>query len=112
MEAQLACGQMETTLTDSTFILATLRELHQQLRDEFAISQIGVYGSFARDEQTAKSDIDLVFSTENGHSLSLGEREKLYRLLRRKLGRKLDLVNEKVMNPFVKYAMQKDVIYV
>lgn len=103
---------METQQIDSTFILATLSELKQRLQAEFAVCQIGLYGSFARNEQSPTSDVDLVFTVENNRYLSLAEREKLYRILRRKLGRKLDLVNEKVMNPFVKYAMQKDVIYV
>nr|ARK10712.1 hypothetical protein A6C57_10435 [Fibrella sp. ES10-3-2-2] len=97
---------------DSTFILATMSELKQRLQAEFAVCQIGLYGSFARNEQSPASDIDLVFAVEDNRYLSLAEREKLYRILRRKLGRKLDLVNEKVMNPFVKYAMQKDVVYV
>ncbi|MBO0939421.1 nucleotidyltransferase domain-containing protein [Fibrella sp. HMF5335] len=103
---------METTAIDSDFILTTLKSLNQRLRDEFAISQIGLYGSFARNEQTPSSDIDLVFSVADSHFLSISERERLQRILRRRLGRKLDLANEKMMNPFVKYAMQKDVIYV
>ena len=97
---------------NSAFILATLKELSKRLRDEFAICHIGLYGSFARNEQSPDSDIDLVFAIDDSRYLSLTEREKLYRLLRRKLGRRPDLVNEKVMNPFVKYSMQKDVIYV
>ncbi|MBO0949514.1 nucleotidyltransferase family protein [Fibrella forsythiae] len=103
---------MTTQLIDSTFILTILSELKQRLQAEFAVCQIGLYGSFARNEQSPASDIDLVFAVEENRYLSLAEREKLYRLLRRKLGRKLDLVNEKVMNPFVKYTMQKDVLYV
>lgn len=103
---------MDTTSIDSVFILAALSSLRQRLREEFAISQIGLYGSFARNEQTPNSDIDLVFSVADNHFLSITERERLQRILRRRLGRKLDLVNEKVMNPLVKYTMQKDVIYV
>lgn len=103
---------MTTQQIDASFILTTLKELSVRLHDDFAVSQIGLYGSFARNEQSPDSDIDLVFSVEDNRYLSLTDRDKLYRLLRRKLGRKLDLVNEKVMNPFVKYAMQKEVIYV
>jgi uncharacterized protein len=66
---------MTTQQIDSTFILTTLSKLKQRLQAEFAVCQIGLYGSFARNEQSPASDIDLI--------------------------------NEKVMNPFVKYAMQK-----
>lgn len=103
---------MEATTIDQEFILQTLAAHKEQLRLEFGIAQIGLYGSFARNEQTAKSDIDLVYTVEEGHSLGLVERDRLHRILRRKLGRKLDLVNSKVMNPFVSYYMRKDIIYV
>ena len=103
---------MVTQPIDTSFILTVLRELAPRLRQDFSINQIGLYGSFARNEQTAQSDIDLIYHLDENRFLTLPERERLSRLLRRKLGRRLDLVNEKIMNPFVKYAMQKDVIYV
>lgn len=103
---------MEAVAVNQEFILKTLSDNRERLREEFGIERIGLYGSFARNEQTEKSDIDLVYSLTEGHFLSLVERDRLYRILRRKLGRKLDIVNNKVMNPFVRYYMHKDVIYV
>ena len=53
---------------------------------------IGLFGSYARNEQTVKSDIDILVSFQNGISL-LG----LIRLedeLSARLGRKVDLITE------------------
>jgi predicted nucleotidyltransferase len=103
---------MEATAVNQAFVLETLRANRDRLRKEFGIERIGLYGSFARNEQTEKSDIDLVFDLERGFVLSWVARERLYRILRRKLHRKLDLVNRRFMNPFIEYKMEKDVIYV
>ncbi len=103
---------MEALLVDRQFVIETLKANQERLRTEFGIQQIGLYGSFARNEQTEKSDVDLVYSIQQGRILGLAELNRLHRVLRRKLHRKLDMVNSENMNPFVKYYMRKDVIYV
>lgn len=53
---------------------------------------IGLFGSYARNEQTISSDIDILVSFQNGISLL-----RLIRLedeLSMKLGRKVDLITE------------------
>lgn len=103
---------METAVIDQAFILSVLRANRDRLRNEFGIERIGLYGSFARNEQTAKSDIDLVYHLLPDAKLPWTEKERLYRILRRKLHRKMDLVDGRFMNPFIEYKMEKDVIYV
>lgn len=103
---------MERQVIDRQVILQTLEASLIRLRSEFGIEQIGLYGSFARNEQTEKSDIDLVYKLMEGRSLFLDDKERLQRILRRKLRRKLDLMDHRYLNPFTKYTMQKDVIYV
>lgn len=41
-------------------ILEFLRTNRELLRKQFHIVKIGLFGSFARSEQTAESDIDLI----------------------------------------------------
>ncbi|AUD05285.1 nucleotidyltransferase family protein [Spirosoma pollinicola] len=103
---------METVAINQTYILETLRANRARLQKEFGIERIGLYGSFARNEETEKSDIDLVYSLEKGVALSWEERERLYRILRRKLHRKLDLVEWAYMNPIIGYYVKKELIYV
>jgi len=103
---------MEAIAVDKEYILETLRANRDRLRKEFGIERIGLYGSFARNEQTSKSDIDLVYDLERGRTLLWSEKDRLYRILCRQLHRKLDLVDSRFMNPFIEYKMEKDVIYV
>lgn len=103
---------METVVIDQAFILDVLRANRDRLRTEFGIERIGLYGSFARNEQTDKSDIDLIYHLLPNSKLPWTEKDRLYRILRRKLHRKMDLVDDNVMNPIIKYYMRKDVIYV
>ncbi len=60
---------MEAVAINQEFILETLRANCERLRNEFGIERIGLYGSFARNEQTEKSDIDLVYDLEKGRTL-------------------------------------------
>ncbi|GAB3706692.1 nucleotidyltransferase family protein [Spirosoma flavus] len=103
---------MEAVAVTQEFILETLRASRERLRSEFGIERIGLYGSFARNEQTEKSDIDLVYELKPDFKLPWAEKERLYRILRRKLHRRMDLVDSRFMNPFIEYKMEKDVIYV
>ena len=103
---------MEAVAVNKEFILETLRANRDRLSNEFGIERIGLYGSFSRNEETETSDIDLVYQLTLGKQLSREHREHLYRVLRRKLHRKLDLVDSQHMNPFIAYKMEKDVIYV
>ena len=103
---------MEAIAIDQEFILEALRINRERLRKEFGIERIGLYGSFARNEQTEKSDIDLVYNLVEGHHLPLIDRDRLQRILRKQLHRKPDLINQRYMNPFTRYTMLKEVIYV
>ena len=49
-------------------IRVQLKELKPLLRERFEVESIGVFGSYSRGEQTAKSDVDvLVVFSEDAH---------------------------------------------
>ena len=102
---------MESVPITQKFILEALKANREHLRNEFGIERIGLYGSFARNEQTEKSDIDLVYDLELGRRLSLVDRDRLQRILKKQIRRKPDLINQRYMNPFTRYTMLKNVIY-
>ncbi len=79
-----------TVAIDRDLVLQTLRANQEHLRQEFGIDRIGLYGSFARNEQTDKSDIDLVYVLEEDRHLSLVDRDRLARTLRKQMRRKTD----------------------
>ena len=50
-------------MTTKDFIINTIRT-HKSELSNFGIKDIGLFGSYAREEQTAKSDIDILIDFE------------------------------------------------
>ncbi len=45
---------------DKKAILQTLQSLEPMLQQEYGVSELALFGSYSRDEQTAESDIDIL----------------------------------------------------
>lgn len=74
------------------------------------ISMIGIFGSTARGEVTEHSDIDLLVKLSKPKSLlSL---VKLERNLSEALGRKVDLLTEKAISPYLKDRIMKELMVI
>lgn len=89
----------------------TLSELENILRqngvfDAFGITQLGVFGSFARGE--VYRDIDFLLEQD----LDYETRKRLKNRLSRVLKTKIDLVSAKFADPIVLYHALKDLKYV
>lgn len=70
--------------------------------------QISVFGSYARDEMTEESDIDILIDIDSTASyFDLGG---LYMDLKDALKRDIDLVTKKGLNPVFKPYIEKDLI--
>ena len=62
---------MVTRPRDLDDITATLRSLLPELRERWGVQRIGVFGSWARGEQSPTSDLDLLVEFSESHSVSL-----------------------------------------
>jgi len=74
-------------------------------------SRISVFGSYARGDATAESDIDLLIALKPADTrpvLGLFEFIKLEEKLAKKLGCEVDLVTEEGLNPRRKLNIEKD----
>ncbi len=79
------------------------------IEQKFHVQNIGFFGSFARDEQTLNSDVDILVE----FSKPLGwEFFDLSDLLERELNRKVDLVSVKAIKPEMRKAIMKEVRFV
>ncbi len=83
-------------LTDVKKILnAQLPFLHEK----YKVSQIGIFGSFVRNEQRIDSDIDILVDFDGKIDLfDLLDLEEYLALI---LGRKIDLVTRKTLKPYI-----------
>lgn len=80
------------------------------LNERFGVTRIGLFGSFARGEQTVTSDIDMVVEMDkdrkNIHSFL-----KLKRFLEKEMSREIDLGFEDSLKPVIKGKVIKQIIY-
>jgi predicted nucleotidyltransferase len=93
-------------------ILAFLRERKDDFFVEFRLVKIGLFGSFARDEGTENSDIDLIVEFEPNTENLTEKKSKLKDLISDKFGREVDICREKYVKPYFKSQILESAIYV
>jgi len=88
-------------------IIRLLRDHESELRAA-GIVRLALFGSAARREQTADSDIDLLAALDSGRRLSLLDIIHLENWLSDLLGRKVDLVEDSSLKPDIRRRAAKD----
>jgi len=89
-------------------ILQKLREYKPELQKKYPVSELGVFGSYARGEATENSDIDIAVVITGPMGLSFvamaDEIESLF-------GTKTDVVPLRSIKPRYLASVQKDIVY-
>jgi predicted nucleotidyltransferase len=78
------------------------------LKEKFQVKKIGIFGSFARNEQSDDSDIDILVEFYEPIGWDFFD---LQEYLKNILQRKVDLVTEKALKPQIKTAILNEVKY-
>ena len=99
----------EITHNDLIEFIKTNREY---LCNKFHLVKIGVFGSFARNEQTAYSDIDLVVELEENTQNIYEIKIELRNYFKKHLNKDIDIAREKYLKPRVKAEILREVLYV
>lgn len=76
-------------------IVGILRRIEPELRRHYPIRALGVFGSYARSEQRADSDLDIL--VEPGDGMTLPDYAGLQSELSERLGLKVDLANKRTL---------------
>ena len=90
-------------------ILSKLKELKPALYRDYAVKEIGLFGSFSDDTFSENSDIDILVELERPIGWKFFSLE-LY--LERVFNRKIDLVTKNALKEQIKDAMLNQVDYV
>ena len=85
-----------------------LQTLKPTLKKRFKVETIDIFGSYAKGEQTEKSDVDVLATYSEGADLLLVAGLRKY--LRRKLHVKVDVVSKKFLNPTIEEQVLKESI--
>ncbi len=91
-------------------VLAVLLEHEGEIRS-FGARRIGVFGSFARQEAAADSDVDLLVEFEPGRK-SFDNFMSLSFLLEELLGRRVELITPESLSPHIGPRLLEEVEYV
>ena len=89
-------------------VLATLREQAPQLRQQFGLRRLAVFGSAARDELRPDSDIDVLVEFTEPPTMArfFGTQDALQALL----GRPVDLITVTGLKPRARVQVEHDLI--
>ena len=91
--------------------MMTDQAITQQIVDYFKTQPVvkaWIFGSYARGEENAQSDVDLLIQFDHSTPIGLFSYARMHRELEERLGCKVDLVEEGTLRPAVAAAAQKD----
>jgi predicted nucleotidyltransferase len=97
-------------MTSKEFILSEMKQQKRELQN-LGIVRIGLFGSYVREEQTEKSDIDILLEFEpekenfDNYMTVYDILEKLFR------NEKVEIVTKNGLSPYIGSQILKEVIY-
>jgi hypothetical protein len=91
-------------------VMDQLRALMPELRVQYHVRKIGIFGSFSRDQQTGASDIDLVVEFDRPVGMLAFVHLKAY--IAGRLGLEVDLVTPDGLHPLIRDRVLHEVVYV
>lgn len=107
--AEVPNHSIGTPLKTLIEIQNVLTELKLELIDKYHVSQLGIFGSYARGDYNSASDIDIL--VEYAQKPSLFDLIELKDYLSDRLQMKVDLVTKEGLKPQIKEKILAEVIY-
>jgi len=89
-------------------ILNFLKAHKNELQEKYGVRHIGLFGSYARDEATPQSDIDILVDMPSSFNAFF----ELKAYLEKHLNKNIDLGMEKKLRSFIREHIKDEVIYV
>lgn len=97
-------------VVNKDFILKTLAEKRHELK-RYGVKEIGLFGSYVRNDANSDSDVDILVDLEKGHKTFRNFLALNY-FLENLLGAKVDLVTKQSLSPYIGPHILNTVYYV
>ena len=78
------------------------------LQEKYKVKKIGIFGSYAKEQGTKESDIDILVAFSEPIGLEFIELKEYLEFI---LGKKVDLVTEGALKPQIKDKILREVVY-
>lgn len=92
-------------------LIAEIKNIKDELESRFDVKKIGIFGSYVREQQNEKSDLDVLVELKKDSKLSLLGLCIFEDWLSNILGVKVDLVLKSTLKPKIGKRILKEVIY-
>jgi uncharacterized protein len=92
-------------------ILTFLFQNKKLLQDKFHIVRIGLFGSYARDEQNINSDIDFLVEFEDNTQNLFELKIQIREFFKSNLGTEVDICREKYIKTRLKKSILEETVY-
>ena len=94
-------------------IIDLLRSRNREIKERFHAEITAIFGSYARDEQTEESDLDVLYRINDTDRFGLVEIDGLELYIKDLVDvPAVDLVNEKYVNPIIELEIGNELVYV
>ncbi len=80
------------------------------IKSKFGVRKIGIFGSYARGDNTRRSDLDILIEFEPGYE-TYKNFIQLADYLEETVGRKVDLLTESSLSPLLRSYIEPEVIW-
>lgn len=98
-------------MTSREEILKFIARNKTVLHEQFHVVKIGVFGSYAREEQHEGSDVDLLVEFEQGTPDLYELKIRLKEFFKSRLGIDADICREKYIKPRMKSSILNETVY-
>ena len=92
-------------------ILSFIRQNKKLLEDRFSVEKIALFGSYARDEQTDQSDIDLLVTLRSHTAEVHKTKEGLREFFLQNFHCSIDIASEKYLKPYIRNEILHEAQY-
>ena len=92
-------------------IKAQIAKLKPTLQNDYHITELGIFGSYVRGEQTEDSDIDILVEFDPSFQFGLFTYCRIENYISDALGKKVDLVMKKALKPYIGKRILQEVTY-
>jgi predicted nucleotidyltransferase len=93
-------------------ILQFISNNRSVLRKKFHITRIGIFGSYARKEQTSQSDIDLIVDFENNTQDIFELKLQLKQYFKEQFKIDVDICRERCIKPRFRKRIENEAIFI
>ncbi len=102
---------MQNNTINRESVLDFLKKNKDYFKKTFHIKEIGIFGSYARGEETLESDIDIIVEFDDTIQNIYDVKIQLKEIFKNTFDKEIDIARKKYLKKRVKDKILKDIVY-